>query len=186
MNTISDTAKKLYEVMSHTGTLLPSFMINDENRDNQTLRLSLISGLFGMAKNKDPDLDIDTLTPDSLYLSLSKNFQLEEVGIYAFDELLNLLSVIYDKTINPPYPPLLIPTPKYKKGEPLAICYGIDLKKFTGKLSGRKRTMWGKLLSKTKQLAQEKFPWREGQPRESNMEPFVIGPAPEEPKLPET
>ena len=53
MNTLSETAKKLYNVMSHTGILLPSFMLNDDNTEQQTVRLSLIAGLFGMAKNKD-------------------------------------------------------------------------------------------------------------------------------------
>ena len=89
----------------------------------------------------------------------------------------------YEKTINPPYPPLLIPTSKYKKGEPLHISYGVDLQSFSGKLSGRKRALWRELLTDTKKLAKEKYPWREGKSRESNKEPFVIGPAPEEPKL---
>merc|ERR1711981_1365773 len=100
-------------------------MINDDNQEQQTVRLSLIAGLFGMAKNKDSHLQLETLTPEALYLSLNQNFQLEAVGIYTFEELLNLLSIIYEKTINPPYPPLLIPTAKYKKGEPLHISYGV-------------------------------------------------------------
>ena len=139
--------------------------------------------LYGMARHRSRDLAIEGIAPGALYSALDNAYGLEESGIYTFDEALTLLSEVYERTVNPPYPPLLIPRPGFEDGEPLESLYGINLEKFAGKLSGRKRMVWGELLADLRTLGEERFPWRIGTPREAHAEPFVIGPAPEEPSL---
>ncbi len=180
---LSDTTQALYEAMSHTGTLLPSYMVTDNNRAEQMQRLALIAGMVGMARHRSRELAVAGIAPDALYGALDAAYGLEKSGIYSFDEALTLLSEVYERTVNPPYPPLLIPRPGFEDGEPLEMLYGINLEKFAGKLSGRKRMVWGELLEDLRKLGAERYPWRIGTPREAHSEPFVIGPAPEEPSL---
>jgi hypothetical protein len=180
---LSSTAQALYEAMSQTGTLLPEFMVTDNNRAGQMHQLSLIAGLVGMARATFKELPVEGLAPDALYAALDGAYSLEASGIYSFDEALALLSEVYERTVNPPYPPLLIPRPGYEDGEPLEVLYGVNLEKFSGRLSGRKRMVWGQLIEDLQKLGRERYPWRIGTSREAHSEPFVIGPPPEEPSL---
>jgi len=180
---LSEATQSLYAAMSSTGTLLPSYMVTDNNRAAQLRRLSLIAGMVGMARHRSRELSIEGIAPAALYAALDSAYGLEQSGIYTFDEALTLLSEVYERTVNPPYPPLLIPRPGFEDGEPLEILYGVNLETFAGKLSGRKRMVWSELLADLRALGEERFPWRIGTPREAHAEPFVVGPAPEEPSL---
>ena len=180
---LSSTSQSLYDTMSGTGTLLPSFMVTDNNRAGQMRLLSLIAGLAGMARTTIKDLPLEGLEPESLYLALDAGFALEANGIYSFDEALTLMAEVYEQTVNPPYPPLLLPRPGYENGEPLESFYGVNLEKFSGKMSGRKRAAWAELMEDLQKLGQKRYPWRIGTPREAHSEPFVAGRAPEEPSL---
>jgi len=182
---LSSTAQSLYEAMSETGTLLPSYMVTDNNRDAQMRRLSLIAGMVGMARHSFKELPIEGISPDALYAALDGVFALESHGIYSFSEALTLLSEVYERTVNPPFPPILVPRTGHEDGEPLDSFYGINLESYSGKLSGRKRMAWGELLEDLQQLGHKRYPWRIGTPREAHSEPFVVGPAPEEPSLSE-
>ena len=178
---LSSTTASLYEAMSQTGTLLPSFMVTDNNRGAQMRLLSKIAGLVGMARVKS--ISAESLSPESLYAAFDAAFSLEKNGIYSFDETLALLSEVYERTVNPPYPPLRLPRPGYENGEPLTVFYGINLEKFSGKLSGRKRVAWAELIEDLQKLGCKRYSWRIGTPREAHSEPFTIGLAPEEPSL---
>ena len=180
---LSSTAASLYEAMSETGTLLPAFMVTDLNRTEQTRQLILIAGLVGMARSVVKNITIVGLSPDDLYKALDTAFSLEENGIYTFTETLNLLTEVYERAVNPPYPPILIPREDYPDGEPLEVFYGIDLEKYTGRLAGRKRAAWSELLEDLQKLGRKRYSWRIGTSRAEHSEPFVIGPAPEEPSL---
>ncbi|MFT5681704.1 MAG: hypothetical protein ACI8RZ_002610 [Myxococcota bacterium] len=180
---LSDTTQSLYKAMSQVGTLLPTYMVTDNNRDAQMRMLSLIAGMVGMARSQDKALAVEGITPSALYAALDGAYALEASGIYSFDEALTLLGEVYEQTVNPPYPPLLIPRPGFEDGEPLEVLYGVNLEKFAGKLSGRKRMVWGELLEDLQKLGAKRYPWRIGTSREEHSEPFVIGPAPDEPSL---
>ncbi len=48
---LSEATQSLYAAMSSTGTLLPSYMVTDNNRAAQLRRLSLIAGMRGSSSS---------------------------------------------------------------------------------------------------------------------------------------
>jgi hypothetical protein len=183
MDSLSSTANSLYEAMAVTGTVLPDFLINDDNRTDQRRRLELIAGLFGLASAQRSGLSADGLQPSDLYESLDEALQLEHNGIYSFKELMDFLDDAQNAAVNPPFPVPGLPTIEHPGGEPAAVTYGINLTDFDGNLSGRKTRIWIDLLSDTMALARKRYPWREGTSRADHAEPFTPGRPPEEPTL---
>ena len=75
---LSSTAQALYDAMSETGTLLPSYMVTDNNRAAQLRRLSLIAGMVGMARHAFKELPIEVklrIYSDFLFNSFIKTFK---------------------------------------------------------------------------------------------------------------
>lgn len=179
MDTLSGAAATLYAAMAHTGTVLPAFLLNDDNQATERHTLSLIAGLTGLAQLEPSD----RLTPGQIYDALDTAYGLEKSCIFSFAELLELLSHTYEAAVHPPFPPLSIPHADRDTPETVAELYGIDLAAFSGKLSGRQRYVWDGLLIDTLGLAQARYPWRIGTTRADHAEPFVPGPPPEEPSI---
>ena len=178
MDALSDTAATLYEAMASTGTVLPAFMVNEDNEATERHKLRLIAGLVAMAQLETTE----TLAPAQIYDALDESLALEKNCIFSFDELLELLAAAYEETVHPPFPPLPIP----RAGRPPELpedLYGVDLAAFNGKLPGRQRYVWGSLLTDTLALAQARYPWRIGTTRADHAEPFVPGKPPEEPSI---
>jgi len=180
MDALSSTAQTLHAAMSQTGTVLPSFMVNDANRADETRKLELLAGLLALARQSSPDLSADA-SPDALYAALDAGMKLEQYGIFDFKELMELLDEAHHKAANPPFPLTGPPTAANPEGEPLSQMYGVDLSAFDGSLSDRKARVWVDLMAATLTLAQERYPWRVGTTRADHAEPFVPGRAPEEP-----
>ncbi|MFT4977821.1 MAG: hypothetical protein ACI8S6_003728 [Myxococcota bacterium] len=183
MDALSPTAQTLHASMAKTGTVLPAFMVNDDNRAEQQRQLQLLAGLVGLAHANGAAIPLDTLTTETLFDALDGKMGLKTSGVFAFSELLEILGEAHSRAVNPPFPVPGIPTVTHPDGEPAEETFGIDLSGFDGTLSARQARIWVDLLAETVTLAQKRYPWRAGTTPEDHAEPFVPGRPPEEPTI---
>jgi hypothetical protein len=166
------------ETMARSGLLLPTALVNDLNRREQTRQLQGLAALAATAQAHDPE---------EIYQALDRTFQLEHSGIFDLSALLVAFLKVRSQRLKDLAPP---PFPVERLGLEDGDMEAMDREEASrlaippdildGPLTAEQQAVFTELIAEAKATAEHDAPWRVGVGRAASTPPGPIGPEPRE------